>query len=375
MAGKASIGWLEMWNQVEAEPGGMLQSLASTAQSDIFDEKEVEIDITTSGRKVAPTMTLTHGGVDYLEKTKYANWKITPPVHKLSAPINSEDLYSRSPGMNPYAMEGYSAKLMDRAAQGLREAIGQINRAMELQMSQLLQTGDITLADSDGNAVYTLDYGTKATHFPTVSTGWDEAGATPLEDLVNLARTIVQDGKQQPNILIFGKDAWINFIKTEEVRVLFDNRRMVIGNVQPVMPSRQVTRPGASTGEVYQGQMTVGSYAFHFYTYEAFYEDRTDNDVLKPYIGDDKVLMLSTGRNLRMVFGDIPNIGEILGQPSNLINIPMLPSVMSQPDRGQHIRIHPWMNPNGEGLNITACSRPLAVPAGLDTFGCLDTNP
>src|SRR5690606_20179493 len=97
--------------------------------------------------------------------------------------------------------------------------------------AQVLQTGEVTLTDSNSAEMYTITFDPKASHFPTVTTSWGANGATPLADLDSLARAIKADGRTRATRAIFGRDAWKNFIADESVRELLDNRRMELGSV------------------------------------------------------------------------------------------------------------------------------------------------
>lgn len=239
-----------------------------------------------------------------------------------------------------------------------------IRRAIELQASQVLQTGTVTLSDENGNALYTLDYKPKTTHFPTSGTTWGQAGDNKLGDLESLAAVIRADGLTDADMLIFGADALREFLADETVQAQLDNRRMNIGSI-----GRPETR---GQGGTFHGEISIGAYTYQIWSYTGRYT-HPQTGTSTAFIDPAKVVMLSSMGRLDATFGAIPNIGKLLGvDQTNLL--PELPGRVSNDAGGMDLHTNAWLTDDGEQLFAGMGARPLLIPTAIDTYGCLDTG-
>src|SRR5690606_32584949 len=149
--------------------------------------------------------------------------------------IHAYDMIKRRPGVDPFQDPNFGLAASEDAFRIFRKLERKIRRSIELMASQVLQTGTLTLVDSAGVTLYTLDFQAKNTHITTVSTTWAADGTTgdPLGDLSALADTVRRDGKHVPTDLDFGKSAWQRFQANAAVQKLLDNRRMELGQIRP----------------------------------------------------------------------------------------------------------------------------------------------
>lgn len=343
----------------EAEAPMFLSGFFSTPPRNFHTTEKVEIDVIRDDEDVAIVITDISTGARLNEASEYTNKAFTPPIFNEAGPIKAYDLIKREGGFDPFQDPDYNARALREAVKIFRRLERKIRRAIELMASQVLQTGKLTLKDQNGASLYTLDFQPKATHFVTVGTAWSGAG-TPLTDVENLAVVVRRDGKRQPNRLLFGKNAFRNWIGNTEVKARLDNRNMLIGQVAP-----QVRGEGAT----FQGFVWVGNYRFEMWTYDGFYRDPQTGNHL-PYIGDDNVVMLSDGGRLDLSYGAIPRIA-----PPDPRALAFLPPRMSSSDRGLDLTTNAYFTPNGNTLMVEAGTRPLTIPTAIDTFGCLDTAP
>lgn len=319
----------------------------------------VELDIVRSGEDVAIVVTDLSTGNRANADDLYTNKQFKPPIYQEEAPINSYDLIKREPGQNPYVQPDYQANAIARAFRVFRRLEARIRRAIELQASQVLQTGQLTLRNQDGAALYTLDFGVKNSHFPNAGTAWGSAGATPLADLEALARAVRTDGLVRPDRLTFGAAAWDAFISLPEVQARLDNTRMHVGEIAPE------TR---GEGGTFQGHIWLGNYRFEMWTYDGFYADPQTGDAT-PYVGDGNVILDSTQTRYDLTFGAIPLIVPPEGRA-----LPFLPPRLSNREGGMDLTTNSWITPNGQTLMVMAGTRPMTIPTAIDAFGCLDTG-
>lgn len=336
---------------------GFFQSPAQNFHS----SEEVEIDIVRSDEDISIVIQDLSTGYRMNSEDLYTNKGFKPPIHKEALPINSHDLIKREAGANPFEDPIFRANLISRFGRGMVKVANKIKRSLELQASQVLQTGIVTLTDSNGVALYTLDFKPKATHFPTAAILWDQATAVIADDLLALANVIRNDGLEDPDQLIFGENAFEAFIKDDLIKARFDNRRIDLGTIAPMQMRGQ--------GGQFRGVVEIGNYRYDVWTYGGRYKDpQTGNKV--QYMDPDKVIMRSSSGRLDATFGAIPNIGQILGAQSNQL-LPELPGRLSDVDGGTDLFTNAWLSQDGEQLFGGVGARPLMIPTAIDTFGCI----
>lgn len=199
------------------------------------------------------------------------------------------------------------AQLLLADASGyLLELKNKILRAIELQRSQVLQTGIVTLKNGDS-----IDYKRKAASLKvlTGTAEWDQtATANPLVDLQTGMQFIRGEGLSGGSSInvIFGSNALANFMSNAKVKELADFRR--INRIELNMPQFNNV-----SGMVYHGQVATGDYAVNIWTYNETYEDPISGET-KPYIDADNVVMVAEDFVGKTAFAGIP---AILGDELN----------------------------------------------------------
>jgi len=348
-----------------AAPMLFLSGLFKSPAVNFHTTEEVEIDIVRSDEDVAIVIQDLSSGHRMNGTDLYTNKGFKPPIFKEAVPLNAFDLLKRMPGDNPFQSPSFRANLITRMFNAMTKVEAKIRRSIELQASQVLQTGIVTLADENGTTLYTLDYKPKATHFPDAGIAWGGATSVPLNDLNALAEVIRNDGLGDPDELIFGSTAWNLFIQDDSVKELLDNRRMDLGAVVP--------QEKRNNGGTYKGWIQIGNYRFDMWSYGARYK-HPQTGVKTMFVDPDKVIMRDSSGRLDATFGAIPNIGKLLGEMGpNLL--PELPSRISNTAGGMDLHANAWLSNDGEQLFGGVGARPLMIPTAIDTFGCLNTQP
>jgi hypothetical protein len=327
-----------------------------------YNSETVEMDIERDDEDLAIVITDLTTGVRMNAADLYTNKEYLAPIYGEGIALTSKDLLKRDVGRNPFENLNYRASIIARILKGARKVQKKILRAVELNAGQVLTTGTVTLIDSNGVALYEIDFQPKATHFPQVTTSWSAAGADPLTDLDSLGEVIRDDGKEDPDTLIMGKDAYRNFIANTKVQAHYDNRRIDQGIIAPMEMRGQ--------GGKYRGIVEIGNYRYDIWTYGGRYK-HPQTGTQTPYIPTNKVVMRSSTGRLDATFGNIPHIGRALGLAAPII--PGLPERISQSEGVMDIHPHAWLSPDGRQLFASASSRPLLIPTAIDTFGCLNT--
>lgn len=363
MSGTTTKRMITAYEQM-ASPTLFLSGLFQTPPENFHTSEEIEIDIVRSEEEVSIVIQDLSTGYRFNSHDLYTNKAFKPPIHKEAIPINAFDLIKRMPGMNPFESPDFRANAIMRFFSGMQKIERKVRRAIELQASQVLQIGVVTLIDSSGTALYTIDYKPKATHFPTAGTAWNAVGADPLGDISALAEIIRNDGLNDPDQLIMGVDAFEAFIKNADVIARYDARRIDLGTIAPMQM--------AGNGGSYRGIVEIGNYRYDIWTYGGRYK-HPQTGTITQFISPENVVVRASSGRLDATFGAIPNLGMLLNvQPVNLL--PELPGRMAMADGGIDLFVNVWLSPDGEQLFGGVGTRPLLIPTAIDTYGCLDTG-
>lgn len=352
-------GWLQLYIQMRSA-SSFLSRLFTVKPGGIYSGGKVAIDIQRFGEDVAIAIKKCTGP-NLNDIDLFTTKEFEPPAYGEAFPLDVCELLERMAGVDPYsaAYKSDAAQLIAKMAQGFMRIDDKIKRAVELQASQILQTGILTLTDKTGATVYTLDFKPKATHFPTVGTSWAVA-SDKLGDLQLLADVISADGHTQPKKCIFGATALRLFLADTAVIAALDNRRMELGEVAPELKD---------SGAVFYGHVWVGTYKLEMWAYPAVY-DHPQSGASTKYIDDDKVVMLGDGVRLDMTSAKVP---LPLGPDPRVVGL--LPGRMSSRAEGFDVTPNVYPTPNGKQIMGELESRPLLIPVQIDGFGCLDVIP
>lgn len=363
MSDETTRRMLRMYEQ-QASPTMFLAGLFDSRPENFHNTEEVEIDIVRSDEDVAIAIQDLSQGYRMNSTDVYTNKSFIPPIFKEAVALNAFDLLKRMPGNTPFEDPVFRANILERMMMGMQKVERKIRRSIELQAAQVLTTGVVTLVDSAGNTLYTIDYKAKTAHFPTVSVAWSSASSTKIADLQSLANVIRNNGQRDPDQLIMGEGSFEYFVQDDDVQKRYDQRRLDLGTMAPM---RQM-----GDGGQYRGVVEIGTYRYDIWTYGGRYKHPSTGTITK-YIPDDKVMMRASTGRLDATWGGIPNIARELGKAQMF---PELPARFSMGGAGgMDMATNIWITPDGEQMFGGVGSRPLMIPTAIDTFGCLDTNP
>ena len=354
-------GWLQLYTQMR-RPTGYLSRRFTIKPGGIFAGKKVTIDIERFGEDVAIAIKIC-SGPNLNDIDEFTTKEFTPPAYGEAFNLDVCELLERMAGVDPYtaAYQADAGQVTAKMAKGFMLIDDKIQRAVEQQASQILQTGKLLLTNKTGDTVYELDFKPKAAHFPTVGTAWSVAAtATPIDDIRALGNLIRTNGKVNPNRLTFGDKAFSDFMATAQVKEHLDNRRIEFGFVDPTMED---------SGAVNQGRIWIGSYFYDMWTYPEEFKDPQTGLPVK-YIADDKVVVDSTNTRFDMTAARVP---LPLGPDPRVEGL--LPGRLSDRGAGFDVTPNVYPTPNGKQIFGELESRPLLVPVQIDGFGCLDVAP
>lgn len=344
----------------QASTQGFLSGMFQTPPRNFYTAEKLEMDVMREDEDVATPLPSVNAGANLNASTKYTNKSYDPAVYNEAIVVNAAELMKRFPGESPYDDPNFAAHLSTLIFQAWRKGENKLRRATELQASQVLQTGKLSLKDKTGAVILDADFQPKATHIKSVTTAWSAGGADPLADLEPIGNTIRQDGKRNPNRLIFGSTAWTNFIANSDVKERWRKDGLPIGELR---------RPRQSeAGGTLHGYIAIGSYDYELWTYTGFYKDPQTGDVTT-YIDPNKVVMMSTGARLDATFGSIP----LVAAPDPRV-MRFLPSSVASTERGFAMTTNAWITQDNTSIVASAGARVLMIPTEIDTFACLTTT-
>ena len=361
MSDKQTIRMIEAYNS-QASPTRFLTSLFRSPAENFHNSEAVEIDISRSDEEVSIVITDLSTGYQYNSADLYTNKKFIPAIHKEAAPLNAFDLIKREAGQNPFMTPNFQRNATIRAREVFRKMEDKIRRAIELQASQVLTTGQLDLKDASGNTVYAVDFKPKAAQFPTAGTAWN-AGGNVSGDISALADVIRNNGLEDPDQIIMGEGSFEAAIANTDFKARFDNRRIDVGAISPMAQSQAGTGGGQ-----FRGTVDIGNYKYQVWTYGGRYKNPASGAKVK-YVPDAKCIVRSSTGRLDATFGSIPQIVR----PDQRV-MPFLPRRMSNQQSRIDLFTNAWVTPDGEQLFVSAGARPLLIPTAIDTYGCLSTG-
>lgn len=339
-----------------------LTSWFKTTPEDITDAEFISIDIERQDEQVAPVLTDISTGANVVSEDVFTNKEIKPPAFALKMPFDVFDLTNRMPNQTEYeaANINYQAKMRMKILNSWKKLTDMIKRSIEMQASQILQTGTVTLYDIDGIARYTLSYAPKATHFPTAGTAWGDVGSNPLGDIISLAEVIRDDGLVDPKNLIMGQGAFAQFLANADVKTLFYQDNYAIGTLSPQM---------LNNGATLQGFIPIGNYRFNIWTYGGRFIDPVTSTKIQ-YLNWDSCILLPDPEDIdfRKCFGAVPQVVD--SHPDFRDVLPSRVSVPGAFDFKPRI----YTDEAAETVYSEVKSRPLLIPVSIDAYGCIDTN-
>jgi len=349
----------------EAGTTAFISGMFRARPENFYDGEKVEVDIVRSEEDVAIVVQDLSSNHRMNSFDQYTSKEFTAPVLKEGVPLNSYDLIKRMPGETNFQNPNYRANIIKKMFSGMRQIERKFRRSIELQSSQIMQTGAVTLTDSAGASLYALNFQPKAAHFPTAAVTWATATlAQKLGNIGALCDAIRSNGLTSPDQIVFGVDAWENLLSTAGfLDTRYDSRRADIGTI--------TSMESVGEGGIYRGTIEVGNYKLDVYTYDGRYKDPVTG-VSTPYMDPGKVIVRSSTARLDATFGGIPHIGRELGATANIL--PEMPARLGSSAQRMDLHTSVWLSPDGSQLFGGVGSRPLMIPTDIDSYGCLTTQ-
>lgn len=172
-----------------------------------------------------------------------------------------------------------------------------IHRSYELQCSQVIQTGIVTLNNGTN-----IDFKRKAASLVDLGAGnyWTTGTVNPYLTLESGANFVRQKGKSQGNILnvIMGATALSTFLDNPFVKERAEIRNFALDQVRA--PQRD------SVGGTLHGEVSSGSYKFRLWTYPEYYDTKTVEN--NSYIDPKNIIIIPENPKFILSFAAVPRL-------------------------------------------------------------------
>lgn len=264
-----------------------------------FTTKHVDLDIVKGSRKIAAFVSpLSEGKV--VADEGYDTQTFTPPYLKEKKSLTPQELFTREAGSTIYAPgDGPAQRAQKELGKKLSKLDDRFTRREEVMCAQAMDTGTVTCVGEGINAV--VDFGMPAAHKITlggIDLWTDQANSNPGDDLVDWCQMIAKASGVVPNRAIMGLDVWKAFKNHPAIKDKLDNRRILMGQINP---------QNLPNGVTYLGSFTDAGVDLDLYAYSEWFVDPADG-LEKPIVPADKLWLGSTNARCEKLYGAIQDI-------------------------------------------------------------------
>jgi hypothetical protein len=332
------------WNEFsDLAPKSFLRSFFTKKTS---TTKEVSIEVMRGTEKIAvDVLRGTNGNRNSF--SKFSEKIFVPPFFNEYFDATELDKYDLIFGANAVnvAASVVTSAIVD-AVERLSALRYKIERAYELQASQIFESGIVQLINGDN-----IDYKRKAASMivKDADAYWTIASIDPRNDLVNGANFLRQIGRANDGIfnVIFGQAALTAF---------FANPKLNEYNISNITLVELKIPQANAEGGIFHGRISHGGYIFNLWSYPEYYDNSLG--VSTPYINTNQVYVLpaSSGKFV-MSFGSIPAIIRDIRNAE-------FPEMITQVE--SDFVINNYIDPVGKKHVFETLSAGLAIPVSVD---------
>lgn len=262
-----------------------------------FTTKDVDIDIVKGKRRVAAYVSPTAEG-HVSDRTGYTTKSYQAPYIKEKRVLSPVDLLQRGAGENVYAPSSPEERARQDLANDLKEMNEMITRAEEIQASQALFSGAITVNNGD-----IVDFGVSASHMLALSgtAKWDDAGFT-LSKLMAQFRAwqklIRADSGLQADTIVMGSSAVEKLFALIEAAANNPTPAGIVLDRGRLAPVPADVSGVASIAYLPEVGCTV-------YSYDELYWDGAAD---QPMVPPKKICMISSAARMDRLYGVIQDL-------------------------------------------------------------------
>jgi len=275
--------------------------LRSFFRNRVTNTKEISIQVQRGTEKIA--VDVERGTEGNRNKFDRSTEKIfVPPYYKEFFDATDLDMYDMIfTTSGEIDGDTFSQWLRD-VAEKIATLQAKIERAYELQCSQVLQTGVVLLNTGDQ-----IDFKRRPESLVDLAADyWSTNTVNPLVAIQKGGAFIRKYGKAQGvnYNMILGSEAYSALINNPVYQEVADNRRIDLTVIRE--PQRE------STGGSLHGEVAGGSYRFRIWTYEEFYDTKTTQH--NPYIDPKNMIIIPEAPNFELGFSGVPQLISSVGR-------------------------------------------------------------
>ena len=299
--------------------------------------KEISIAVRRGTEKVATDVVrYSDGNRNTFDKSSEKIF--VPPLYHEYLTANDHRLYDQVITALSQGNTTFFAEMTAELAEDLMELQKKIERAVELQCAQILQTGIITLnSDTD------IDFKRKAASIVAYNAANDFSVGTVDPSAVIEAGCIFirQKGKSQGGTFnaILGGEALTELLDNPIIRGRGDVKDYDLMSIRE--PQRN------AVGATLHGQLSCGSYKVNLWTYPEYYDNASG--VSTPYIDPKKVIVLPESPEFKLAYAAVPQLIE-----NGTI-----------PQKGAYL-VQEFMDRKKTAHEVHIKSAPVAIPVAID---------
>lgn len=312
-----------------------LSFLRSFFQVEESTSKNISIEVQRGTERIAPDL-YRHSSGNRVKMDLSSEKIWTPPYYHQYLVCNEHQLYDVAIGARSPEM---FARLAEELAEDVVKMKYTIERAYELQASQVFDTGIVEL-----NSGTNIDFKRQASSIVDLGGGnyWTTGTVDPYGTMETACQFLRKEGKSTGGVFnaILGSEALSAFLGNTIVKERADIRRIALDDLQ--MPQAN------AEGGVYHGQVSAGAYKINIWSYEEYYE--TADGTLTEYVDPKKMIMLPLNPRFKMGFAAVPQL---------------ITDGNTVPQKGAYL-VQEFIDERAQAHEIHMKSAGLAVPVRVD---------
>ncbi len=274
-------------------PTDFLKSFFNVVES---NTKEVSIEVKRLTEKIA--VDVFRGTEGRRNRVSRSSEKIIiPPYYREFLDATELDLYDHVFGEGAMPTDRTFANFLSKVTEEMVLLQEKIERSIELQCSQVLQTGIVQL-----EAATNIDFKRKSASIVDLGGGeyWSTGTNDPISDIEDGCNFIRQNGKSPDAIfnMIMGSNAFEALLNNTTFQNRAEIRRFALDDINT--PQRD------AAGSSFHGVLSAGSYVIRIWTYPQFYDNASG--VSTAYINTNNIIIIPERPRFTLAFGSVPHI-------------------------------------------------------------------
>lgn len=303
-----------------------------------FVSENVDVDYYKGRRKLAPFVSPRNSGKT-MDRQGFVTKSFKPAMIKPQRIITGDDINKRSIGESIYSAKSPEERAAEILAQDLMDLDNAITRREEWMVAQILFTGKVDIKGEDVDLTLNFDFDNKETL--SGANLWNAETSDPIADLKRWRLQVIKKSGVNPDRIIMSSDVIDAFINHGKVKSALDNRRIILGQIDPsVLPN----------GVTYIGSISILGLDIYSYD-EWFYDEASKTE--KPMVPEKTIMMGSSNARSSMLYGAVTltdqNTNQFVTYEGSRI-----------PDS--------WIKKDPAARILQLYSRPLPVPHEVDSW-------